>query len=175
MAKPARSFPDPLPHDPAHQTRLTELQQLRRLSDLWDRAFAIPGTNFRVGIESLIGLLPGGGDLVGVGLSCYIVVRALQFGLPKSVLFQMLVNIAVDGLVGSVPILGDLFDTTWKANTKNVNLLEAHLQAPSPARKADRRFQVLFLIVLGLLALTLLLVTGLIIHFVVQLLTRSIG
>jgi Domain of unknown function (DUF4112) len=134
MSKPARRSPIV----PANsQPKLTHL---RRISDLWDRALGIPGTPWRVGLESLIGLLPFGGDFIGLILSGYIVFRAVEFGLPRTLLLRMLFNILLDALVGSVPILGDLFDTTWKANTKNVNLLEAHLAAPVASHQADRWF-----------------------------------
>jgi Domain of unknown function (DUF4112) len=132
---------------PEHQ--LLKLSQLRTISDLWDRAFGIPGTKWRVGLESLMGLLPVGGDVVGLGISIYILWHVVQFDLPKSMLLRMVFNIAIDALVGSVPLFGDLFDITWKANTKNVNLLESHLQQPHQSRKADRRF--LWLLFGGLL------------------------
>jgi Domain of unknown function (DUF4112) len=128
---------------------LLQLARLRRISDLWDRAFGIPGTKWRVGLESLVGLLPVGGDVVGLGISIYILWQVVQFNLPKTILVRMVINIAIDALVGAVPILGDLFDVTWKANTKNVNLLESHLQQPTQSRRADRRF--LWLLFGGLL------------------------
>jgi hypothetical protein len=135
---------------------LLQLARLRRISDLWDRAFGIPGTKWRVGLESLVGLLPVGGDVVGLGISIYILWQVVQFNLPKTILVRMVINIAIDALVGSVPILGDLFDVTWKANTKNVNLLESHLQQPSQSRQADRRFLWLLFggLLLALVALT---------------------
>jgi Domain of unknown function (DUF4112) len=94
-------------------------------------------------------LLPVGGDVVGLGISIYILWQVVQFNLPKTILVRMVINIAIDALVGAVPILGDLFDVTWKANTKNVNLLESHLQQPIQSRQADRRF--LWLVFGGLL------------------------
>jgi hypothetical protein len=131
------------------QSQLLQLARIRSISDLWDRAFGIPGTKWRVGLESVLGLLPVGGDVVGLGISIYILWQVVQFNLPKTILVRMVVNIAIDALVGSVPILGDLFDVTWKANTKNVNLLESHLQQPSQSHRADRRF--LWLLFGGLL------------------------
>ncbi len=124
----------------SHEAQRLQLARLRTVSDLWDRAFGIPGTKWRLGLESLVGLLPVGGDVVGLGISIYILWQVVQFNLPKTILLRMVFNIAVDALVGAVPILGDLFDITWKANTKNVNLLESHLQEPSKSRSADRRF-----------------------------------
>ncbi|WP_404785143.1 DUF4112 domain-containing protein [Altericista sp. CCNU0014] len=123
-----------------HEVQLQKLTRLRTVSDLWDRAFGIPGTQWRVGLESLLGLLPVGGDVVGLGISIYILWQVVQFNLPKTILLRMVFNIGIDALVGAVPILGDLFDITWKANTKNVNLLESYLREPIKSRGADRRF-----------------------------------
>lgn len=138
--------------------KLVKLQNLRKLSDLWDRSLGVPGTRFKVGLESLVGLLPVGGDFIGILLSVYIVFQAIQFKLPKTTLAKMIFNIVIDGAVGSIPILGDIFDTTWKANTKNVNLLEAHLREPIKNRQKDEWFInivliVLVLILIGIIAL----------------------
>src|SRR5687768_16003747 len=83
---------------------------LRALARLMDSAVAIPGTGIRVGLDSLIGLVPGIGDLAGAAMSGYIVLAAARLGAPAPVLIRMVANIAVDGVVGSVPLLGDLFD-----------------------------------------------------------------
>lgn len=138
--------------------KLAKLQNLRKLSDLWDRSLGVPGTRFRVGLESLVGLLPVGGDFIGILMSVYILFQALQFKLPKSVLAKMIFNIVIDGAVGSIPILGDIFDTTWKANTKNVNLLEAHLRGQIKTRPRDEWFinivlVILVLILIGIISL----------------------
>lgn len=136
---------------------LAKLHHLRQISNLWDRAIGIPGTKWRIGLESLLGVLPIGGDAIGVVLSGYILWHAVQFNLPKSVLIRMVFNVAVDGIVGSVPFLGDLFDTTWKANTKNVNLLESYLQAPiAQPQKVDHGFVWLLFISLVLIAVILI-------------------
>ncbi len=124
-------------------TKLAKLEHLRRLSHLWDESLRVPGTKFRVGLESVIGLLPLGGDAIGILLSCYILFHAIQFRLPKTILLRMALNIVIDGLIGTIPILGDLFDTTWKANTRNVKLLETHLHHPQSSHHASRRFLIL--------------------------------
>jgi hypothetical protein len=136
---------------------IAKLERLRYLSNLWDNALRIPGTNLRVGLESLIGILPFGGDVIGLLLSCYILFHAIQFKLPKTILLRMVSNIVIDAVVGLVPILGDLFDTTWKANTRNVNLLENHLQQPSLSHSANRRFIVLLW--LGVISIAIILIT----------------
>jgi len=97
-----------------------------------DSAIVVPGTRFRVGLDALIGLVPGIGDLIGAALSAYIVAAAARRGLPRSVLFRMALNVGLEALVGVVPIVGDLFDAAWKANQRNVALL-------SRAKPARRR------------------------------------
>jgi hypothetical protein len=137
-------------------SKLAKLQRLRKLSDLWDRSIGVPGTQFRVGLESLVGLLPVGGDFIGILMSTYILFQAIEFKLPVSVLIKMLFNIIIDGSVGSIPVLGDLFDTTWKANTKNVNLLEAHLREPIKSRQKDKWFLYILLAVLVIVLIGLI-------------------
>lgn len=110
---------------------------LRTLGHLLDEAFPIPGTRFRVGFDSLVGLVPGVGDGLTSVLSAYIVVQAARLGVPVPVLARMLLNVAVDGLVGTVPVLGDLFDAGWKANTRNLALLRAELERPGAERRSS--------------------------------------
>jgi hypothetical protein len=128
----------PKPSPSSHPTE-TQLAQLRQLSHLWDQAIGIPGTKWRIGLESIIGLLPIGGDWIGLVMSSYILFHAVKFNLPRSIMVRMVINILIDAIVGAVPILGDLFDTTWKANTKNVNLLEAHLKSPLKSSQESQK------------------------------------
>jgi Domain of unknown function (DUF4112) len=129
------------------------LQRVRQLGHLLDNAFVIPGTNRRIGIDPLLGLLPGGGDLAGVALSAYIVFEAARFGVPKASVLRMVVNLIADALLGTLPVLGDLLDFSWKANSRNLALLESHITAGTLQRKADRRFLLfLTLVLLGLVA-----------------------
>ncbi len=102
------------------------LRRLRQLAWLVDGAFRIPGLRFRFGLNSLIGLVPGGGDAVLGLISLYIVFEAYQLGLPRSKLLQMLANVALEVVGGSVPVLGDIFDMTLKANLRNIAVLERH-------------------------------------------------
>jgi hypothetical protein len=78
--------------------QLAQLKHLQQLSYLWDNSLGIPGTRWRLGLESLIGFLPFGGDAIGVALSCYLVWRAMEFGLPRSLLWKMVGNLLIDGL-----------------------------------------------------------------------------
>ncbi len=120
-----------------------QLGHLRALSRLLDNAFTIPGTRFRFGLDALIGLVPGLGDAVSAAFSGYLVLQASRLGAPKSVLNRMVANVAIDTVVGWVPLLGDLFDVAWKSNARNMALLEEHLRHPSAAKAGSRRALVL--------------------------------
>ena len=137
--------------------------RLRRLSYLLDNSIPIPGTPFRIGLDSIIGLIPGVGDLVGGAFSLYIILEAAKLGASRSLLARMGWNVAVDVLVGTVPLLGDLFDAGWKANVRNLALLERQVHRPAESARANRRFVLLvgaalFLLLAGAAALTVLLV-----------------
>jgi hypothetical protein len=110
--------------------RAQKLAQLRSLARTMDSVFVIPGTNFRVGLDGLIGIIPGIGDFAGLVISCYFLLLAAQLQIPKVVLARMGVNIVIDTLVGAVPFFGDLFDFVWTANRKNMELIERHLNNP---------------------------------------------
>ena len=137
--------------------KVASLQRLRKLSRLLDNAIGLPGTNFRIGLDPILGLLPGAGDFVGTALSAYIVLEAARLGLPRATLGKMVFNIILEGAVGTVPVVGDLFDFAWKANTKNMALVEAHLEVPRKSEKANRWF--IFLLLAGLLIFGVGLVT----------------
>lgn len=130
------------------------LQRVRTVGQLLDNAIAIPGTNYRVGLDPLLGLLPGGGDMVGIVVSAYIVLEAARFGVPKSTLIRMVLNILLDSSVGAIPVVGDLFDFAWKSNSRNVALLESHVTNGTLQRKVDRRFMLVLAIVLLLIVLS---------------------
>jgi hypothetical protein len=103
------------------------LERTRTASTLLDEAIRIPVINYRVGIGPIIGLLPVSGDAVGGVLSLYVVAESARLGVPPKTLFRMLVNVAIDTVGGSIPVAGNLFDVVWKANERNVSLLEDHL------------------------------------------------
>ena len=102
------------------------LRRLRHLAWMVDGMFRIPGLRFRFGLNSLIGLVPGGGDAVLGLISLYIVYEAHRLGVPRATLAKMLGNVAIEVVAGSVPVLGDLFDMTLKANLRNIAVLERH-------------------------------------------------
>jgi hypothetical protein len=134
-------------------------ERLARLAWLLDNSIPLPGTQFRIGLEALLGLVPVVGDAAGVILSSYILQQAAGLGVPKSILLRMGVNIAIEGVVGIVPFAGDVFDAAWKANLRNVRLLNDYLERPAKAAASNRLFValltavlVLFLIATGTLA-----------------------
>jgi hypothetical protein len=103
------------------------LEHLDRLAYWLDDRFRVPGTGFRVGLDGLVGLIPGVGDVATNAITAYIVYRAWRLGIPKSVLLRMLGNLGIDTVVGIVPVAGDLLDLGFKANRRNVRLLREHL------------------------------------------------
>jgi hypothetical protein len=115
-------------------------ERLKFLAWLLDSSIPIPGTRLTLGLDAVIGLVPLLGDLIGVALSSFIVAEASRLGAPRSLLTRMAFNVAVDGVVGMVPFLGDAFDAGWKANQKNVRLLEAWLDHPHTAERGNRLF-----------------------------------
>jgi len=125
----------------------------RNVARLLDELFRIPGTNIRFGLDSLIGLLPGGGDLAGGAISAWIIITAARQGAPASMLARMGLNVLVDTILGAVPVLGDVFDVAWKANRRNVALLESFHADPSRTTSRNRLVLVLVLGVLLLAAI----------------------
>jgi hypothetical protein len=148
---------------------LPQLERLRRMARLLDSAVQIPGTRYRIGIDPIIGLIPGIGDVIGAIFSSFIIFEAARLGAPQSTLVRMMANVAMDTLVGEVPLLGDLFDFGWKSNIRNVALLERHVAQPVSAKIASRR--VLLLLGLGLLLLLAgVIALGIVLgHFILEL------
>lgn len=104
------------------------LAHLRRLAWLIDGVFVLPGTRFRFGLNSAIGLLPVGGDALLGAVSLYIVWRAHQLGVPPAKLARMVANVGLEVVVGSVPVIGDLFDVALKANLRNIAIVEVYCE-----------------------------------------------
>jgi hypothetical protein len=125
--------------DPAKRAVLEHLDQLAYWLD--DR-FRVPGTGFRVGLDGLVGLIPGIGDVTTNAITAYIIFRAWRLGVPRFLLTRMLSNLGIDFVVGLVPVLGDVFDIGFKANRRNAHLLRRHfgerLAREGAAPGADR-------------------------------------
>lgn len=146
-----------------NESKVSTLQRLRRLSNLLDNAIAIPGTSLRFGLDPILGLFPGVGDFLTTAVSAYIVVEAARMGISRQILVQMAVNIVLDMVMGTVPVVGDVVDVAWKANTKNIALLEEHFKVSPSSEKVDWWFLawilgglVLFAIILGAIAIMIL-------------------
>ncbi|MGV4877070.1 DUF4112 domain-containing protein [Acetobacter indonesiensis] len=103
------------------------LRRVQRLAWVLDAAFRLPGTRFRLGIDALVGLIPVGGSLIMGAVSLYIVWEAWQMRLPPSVLARMVANILLETAIDAVPVAGDIFDAAFKANLRNVALMEQAL------------------------------------------------
>ena len=138
---------------PAGKTR----EQLKALAWLLDSSIRLPG-GFRIGVDALVGLVPLVGDAAGVLLSGYIVSQAARLGVPRGVLLRMIFNVAVEGFVGLIPVVGDVFDAAWKANQRNVKLLESHLDKPAETARSSRWIVggLLLLVILFMVLMSLL-------------------
>lgn len=132
---PSTSSPaaEPRPGLPSVEVQKA-LGDLDRLADLMDSAIGIPGTRFRLGLDGILGLIPGVGDAATVLPAGYILYRAWQLGVPPSVLRRMIVNSGVDLAVGTVPLLGDVFDMAFKSNRRNLRILRAHFETAEAPR-----------------------------------------
>lgn len=105
----------------------TDTRDIEKLAEWLDTKWVLPGTNWRFGMDSVIGLVPGIGDAVTTLMGAYIIVRARELGAPLHLQAAMVGNLVVDTVVGAVPLLGDAFDFAFRSNAKNVRLLKAHL------------------------------------------------
>lgn len=128
--------PPPSSLSSAEDARWTEV---RRLADLLDTRFRIPGTRQTFGLDAILGIIPGAGDLAGLVASAVVVTQAVRLGARGWMLASMLLNMALDATVGTVPVAGTVFDVVYKANTRTVRLLEQHLEDPATARARARR------------------------------------
>jgi hypothetical protein len=133
-------------HDKAHggdpgRSPLSDIERTRRLRRLqavatvMDTAIAIPGTNIRFGADSLLGLLPGVGDVAGALVGLAIVNEARRLGVPGHKMGKMIANVGLDAAVGAVPLLGDLFDVYFKSHRRNVQLILDHFESEMPERR----------------------------------------
>lgn len=156
-------MPAPDPRPPQHQAAVRA--RLKRLAWLLDSAIPLPG-GYRIGLDGLIGLVPGLGDVVAALLSSYIVVEAARLRVPASVLLRMGLNVALELIIGAVPVAGDLFDFAFKANERNVRLLEASLGPPEQVQALRRRSGWTVAAALAVPALVLLLALALVIGLV---------
>jgi hypothetical protein len=141
------------------QSQAVQTDTLRRLAALFDSAFRIPGTRVRFGLDPILGLVPGVGDMASPVLALLLIWHATRQRVPKPVLARMVVNAVVDAGVGAIPVVGDAFDFVWKANDWNLSLLERHAQPGTRATAGDWVFLGLCgLVLFGLALLPVLIV-----------------
>jgi hypothetical protein len=118
----------------------TGLSDAEILAWLLDNSIPIPGTGRRIGLDAVVGLVPGLGDLLSGGLGLLVVIRGVQRGLPRVVLAHMLANVAIDFVAGAIPVIGDAFDLWFKSNARNVDLLRRHSANRAASTTADWAF-----------------------------------
>ena len=136
--------------------RIEQKEKLNRLAWLMDNSFRIPGTQMRFGLDGLIGLIPGLGDAVGAIISSHILTQAAQMGAPKSLLLKMAFNIGLDAVLGIIPVVGDVSDFIWKANQRNVQLLNDYVEEPQKTVIHSR----FFVGIVGFLAVSVVVLIG---------------
>jgi hypothetical protein len=148
-----------------------QLRSIRALARVLDDAVGIPGTRWRFGLDAVMDLIPGVGDVAGVAVSGYLMVQAARLGASRWTLARMAGNVAVDALAGALPGIGVILDGVWKANRRNVRLLEAQLESPERTARASRLW--LLLLIVGLLLLVAL--VGVLAVWIVYAVLRSLG
>jgi hypothetical protein len=139
-----------------------DLVTLRKFAFLMDQAFPIPGTNIRVGLDAVLGLIPGIGDVIGAILSTWIIAGALRHRVPARVIVRMVLNVAIDLVFGAVPVAGDVFDFLYEENMKNMRLLEKYRDRRRPPRSASQIAFTLGAIITFLVLFALVLFAGVI-------------
>ena len=107
-------------------------KRIEAMEHLLERSMVVPGTNYPIGLDTIIGLVPVIGDIVTAAMSAYIVWEARNLGLPRWKLWRMIGNVAIDSAVGAVPIVGDAFDVVYRSNTKNLRIVKKHLDKHHP-------------------------------------------
>ena len=118
------------------KTQEQKVAHLRSVAKFLDDSIPVPGTTYRVGVEPIVGLIPGVGDFFGVTVSAYVVLRAADLGVSKTTILRMIINLIIDGVLGSLPIVGDLFDIVWKANLRNIAIVEAEILKNAPLKSS---------------------------------------
>lgn len=117
-----------------------------------DSAFVVPGTNYRIGLDPIVGLIPVVGDLASPLFTIAVLWQARDLGIPKVVQLRMIFNAAIDALIGAIPLAGDLFDFAWKSNQKNLGLLEHHAYEERRATAGDWLFVVAMILLIVAIA-----------------------
>lgn len=140
------------------------MKSLDRLAWLLDSSIRIPGTNWRVGLDGIIGLIPGVGDITAGATSSYILWQAIRLGVPLPVLLRMGINIMLESVIGLIPVVGDIFDFAFKANMRNVALMRDYVETPNRVKRRSTA-------TLAIALISLLLFMGLLIWVIWSLLS----
>ncbi len=125
---------------------------LRKAAQLLDSAIVVPGTSYRIGLDPILGLVPGFGDLISPLFAIAVLWQAYDLGVPRVVLLRMVFNVGIDAVAGAVPLLGDLFDFAWKANARNLALLERHAAEDRGSSAGDWLFVVVMTLSVAVIA-----------------------
>lgn len=155
MSNTVISYPAPRHRTDALTPEIVDprIADVEAVARWFDYAFELPG-GFRFGLAGIIGLIPGIGDVIDALISLYIVVRAIQLGISRVAIARMLVNVGIEAVAGSVPLIGDLFDVAFKANRRNYQLLKSHLSQPARQQAHDWMFLIITIaVVMASLAL----------------------
>jgi hypothetical protein len=146
------SYPKPRVEHGVRDREADRLRFARFLADLLDRRFTIPGTSIRFGLDPIIGLIPGVGDLIANLTGSLILIAGAQLGVPKIVLFRMGINIAINAVIGAIPIFGDVLSIWYRSNVRNVELLQNSLTQPAK-RAVSRDWLLVIALLLAVLVL----------------------
>lgn len=146
-------------------------KKLDRLAWLLDSSIKVPGFNARFGLDGLIGLIPGVGDVITALISSVVISEAARMGVPKVLLLKMAFNVLVDTLVGAIPVVGDLFDFAWKANQRNVRLLNQYMDSPKETVGNSR----VFVWCLAIVLVALVILIGYLVILLFQALLNAAG
>ncbi|MBN46464.1 MULTISPECIES: DUF4112 domain-containing protein [unclassified Methylophaga] len=137
----------------------TKSRFIERLSWFLDESIPLPG-GYRIGLDGFIGLIPGIGDFIGGLLSSVIIYKAHQLGVPRMILGRMIINMVIDTVLGAIPVAGDVFDFVWKANKRNVVLLDDYQQQPKQVYRKSLIQNILFIgLLLGILVLLIVFIS----------------
>jgi len=157
---------------PLSEGQVQRLKALKHISRLLDSAFVLPGTNIRVGLDPLLGLVPGLGDLTSPLFAIALLWQSRDLGIPRVVQLRMIFNVAIDALVGMLPVAGDLFDFAWKANDRNLALLERYAYEQRRPSAGDWVFVISLMALLVVIAAVPFLLAGWLIAMVGRLMNR---
>lgn len=148
--------------------RNPDLKYVKYMTRLMDSEFKLPGTKFRFGLDPILGLIPGVGDLASYAISGLIILYITRYGASRKVIYKMFGNVALDALIGSIPVIGHVFDFVYKANERNLKLLQEHYEEGKHQGKGTK-YLALFLVIFFLILIALIILLWALIAFIVGL------